>query len=107
MTGFYPHEIIAEGLGFPEGPVAMADGSVLVVEIRPGRITRIHPDGRKETVATPGGGPNGGSRPAFSPLAVRSRCVFCVCPGPDDQNDGGGSGDGPCAVAGHTTLRRR
>ena len=30
MTGFYPHEIIAEGLGFPEGPVAMADGSVLV-----------------------------------------------------------------------------
>ncbi|WP_303812828.1 SMP-30/gluconolactonase/LRE family protein [Sandarakinorhabdus limnophila] len=59
MTGFYPHEIIAEGLGFPEGPVAMADGSVLVVEIRPGRITRIHPDGRKETVATPGGGPNG------------------------------------------------
>jgi gluconolactonase len=59
MTGFYPHEIIAEGLGFPEGPVAMADGSVLVVEIRPGHITRIHPDGRKETVATPGGGPNG------------------------------------------------
>jgi gluconolactonase len=59
MTGYYPHEIIAKGLGFPEGPVAMADGSVLVVEIRPGRITRITPDGRKETVATPGGGPNG------------------------------------------------
>lgn len=59
MTGFYPHEIVAEGLGFPEGPVAMADGSVLVVEIRPGRITRITPDGRKEVVATPGGGPNG------------------------------------------------
>ncbi|OYQ26488.1 gluconolaconase [Sandarakinorhabdus cyanobacteriorum] len=59
MTGFYPHEIVADGLGFPEGPVAMADGSVLVVEIRPGRITRIHPDGRKETVAEPGGGPNG------------------------------------------------
>ena len=59
MTGFHPHEIIADGLGFPEGPVAMADGSVLVVEIRPGRITRVYPDGRKETVATPGGGPNG------------------------------------------------
>jgi gluconolactonase len=56
---FHPHTIIAEGLGFPEGPVAMADGSVLVVEIRPGRITRITPDGRKEVVATPGGGPNG------------------------------------------------
>ncbi len=59
MSGFHPHEIVAEGLGFPEGPVAVADGSVLVVEIRPGRITRIHPDGRKETVAEPGGGPNG------------------------------------------------
>jgi len=59
MTGFYPHEIVAEGLGFPEGPVAMADGSVLVVEIRPGRITRIHPDGTRQTVAEPGGGPNG------------------------------------------------
>ena len=59
MTGFYPHEIVAEGLSFPEGPVAMADGSVLVVEIRPGRITRVHPDGRTQTVATPGGGPNG------------------------------------------------
>lgn len=59
MTGLYPHMIVTEGLEFPEGPVAMADGSVLVVEIRPGRITRVHPDGRKETVATPGGGPNG------------------------------------------------
>ena len=59
MTGMYPHEIVAEGLGFPEGPVAMADGSVLVVEIRHGRITRVHPDGRTEVVATPGGGPNG------------------------------------------------
>ena len=59
MTGVTPHDIISDGLGFPEGPVAMNDGSVLVVEIRHGRITRIHPDGRKETVATPGGGPNG------------------------------------------------
>lgn len=59
MTGFYPHAILAEGLGFPEGPVAMADGSVLVVEIRHGRITRVHPDGSTSVVATPGGGPNG------------------------------------------------
>lgn len=59
MNGVTPHEIVAEGLGFPEGPVAMADGSVLVVEIRPGTITRVYPDGRKQVVATPGGGPNG------------------------------------------------
>jgi gluconolactonase len=50
---------IASGLEFPEGPVAMADGSVLVVEISAGRITRVSPDGDKDTVAEPGGGPNG------------------------------------------------
>lgn len=56
MTDF---TIIAEGLQFPEGPVWMADGSVLVVEIKAGRISRIRPDGRVDIVATPGGGPNG------------------------------------------------
>jgi gluconolactonase len=50
---------IANGLRFPEGPVAMPDGSVIVVEIEAGRITRCWGDNRKETVATPGGGPNG------------------------------------------------
>lgn len=52
-------EIVAEGLRFPEGPVAMPDGSVVVVEIAAGRITRVAPDGRAEIVAEPGGGPNG------------------------------------------------
>ena len=52
-------EIVTDGLRFPEGPVAMADGSVILVEIEAGRITRVSPDGSKETVATPGGGPNG------------------------------------------------
>ena len=51
--------MVASGLRFPEGPVAMPDGSVVLVEIEAGRITRVHPDGRKETVAEPGGGPNG------------------------------------------------
>ena len=37
----------------------MPDGTVLVVELKRGRITRVHPDGRKETVAEPGGSPNG------------------------------------------------
>src|SRR4051812_12379140 len=50
---------IATGLHFPEGPVAMRDGSVILVEIAAGRITRVKPDGTKETVAEPGGGPNG------------------------------------------------
>ena len=41
---------IATGLRFPEGPVALADGSVLVVEIEAARLTRIGPDGRKTTI---------------------------------------------------------
>src|SRR3546814_14601927 len=51
-------EIVAEGLAFPEGPVAMADGSVIVVELAGGRITRCW-SGRKEVVSAIGGGPNG------------------------------------------------
>ena len=51
--------VLAEGLLFPEGPVAMSDGSVLVAEIRSGKIRRIRADGVVETVADCGGGPNG------------------------------------------------
>ena len=52
-------ETVADGLRFPEGPVWMPDGSIILVEIEAGRITRVRPDGSKETVAEPGGGPNG------------------------------------------------
>ncbi|WP_037492181.1 SMP-30/gluconolactonase/LRE family protein, partial [Sphingobium indicum] len=52
-------EVVAEGLKFPEGPVWLPDGSVVVVEIAAGQLTRIWPDGRQTVVATPGGGPNG------------------------------------------------
>lgn len=51
--------VVAEQLRFPEAPVAMPDGSVLIVEIAAGRIARIAPDGTRSVVATPGGGPNG------------------------------------------------
>ncbi len=51
-------EILAEGLGFPEGPVAFEDGSVIVTEITTGRITRVW-NGKTETVCAIGGGPNG------------------------------------------------
>ena len=51
--------IVAEGLRFPEGPVALPDGSVVVVEIEAGRVTRVAADGTKTVVAETGGGPNG------------------------------------------------
>ena len=50
---------LATGLQFPEGPVALADGSVVLVEIADGALTRIAADGSKTVVARPGGGPNG------------------------------------------------
>jgi gluconolactonase len=50
---------ICSGLFFPEGPVAMADGSVVLVEIGRGTITRVASDGSSQVVAEPGGGPNG------------------------------------------------
>ncbi len=52
-------QIVASGLGFPEGPIALPDGSVLVVEVKGGRLTRVRPDGALEVVADLGGGPNG------------------------------------------------
>ena len=50
---------IASGLRFPEGPIALPNGDVLLVEIEGGTLTRVKPDGRTEVVARPGGGPNG------------------------------------------------
>lgn len=52
-------EIVADELAFPEGPVWMQDGSIILVEIAKGAITRIWGDGKKEIIAEPGGGPNG------------------------------------------------
>ncbi len=51
--------VLAENLRFPEGPLAMPDGSVLFVEIEAGRISRVDADGALSVVARPGGGPNG------------------------------------------------
>jgi hypothetical protein len=50
---------ITSGLRAPEGPVALKDGSVLVVELKGGALTRVAPDGKKEVVAEVGGAPNG------------------------------------------------
>ncbi len=52
-------QLVAEGLQFPEGPIAMADGSVVLVEIRARTLSRIAPTGRRSVIAELGGGPNG------------------------------------------------
>ena len=55
---------LATGLRFPEGPIALADGGVLLVEIARGTLTKVTTDGKVEVVAETGGGPNGA---AFGP----------------------------------------
>lgn len=52
-------QTVADGLQFPEGPIAMGDGSVVLVEIRRQTLTRVGVDGHTDVIAHLGGGPNG------------------------------------------------
>ena len=61
---------VATDLKFPEGPIALPDGSVLVVEIARGTLSRIA-DGRVEVVAETGGGPNGAA------IGPDGKCYVC------------------------------
>lgn len=63
--------VMATGLKFPEGPVAMPDGSVLVVEIQGQRLMRVLPNGDLKVVAHLGGGPNGAA------LGPDGHCYVC------------------------------
>ncbi|MCC6436038.1 MAG: SMP-30/gluconolactonase/LRE family protein [Acidimicrobiales bacterium] len=51
--------VMTTGLRFPEGPIALPNGDVLLVEIARGTLTRCRPDGSTDVVAETGGGPNG------------------------------------------------
>lgn len=64
-------KIIATDLWFPEGPVWLDDGSLLVVEIRRRTLTHIAPDGRKSIIADLGGGPNGAA------IGPEGHCYVC------------------------------
>lgn len=67
--------VVAKGLRFPEGPIAMDDGSVILVEIERQTLTRVKSDGSIEIIAELGGGPNGAA------MGPDGRCYVC--------NDGG------------------
>jgi gluconolactonase len=51
--------VITTGLRFPEGPIALPNGDVLLVEIERGTLSRVSPEGTVSVVADCGGGPNG------------------------------------------------
>jgi len=63
--------LLATGLQFPEGPVALPDGSVLLVEIAGGRLLRVGPEGELKVMATVGGGPNGAA------IGPDGHCYVC------------------------------
>jgi gluconolactonase len=63
--------VLATDVGFPEGPVWLADGSLAFTDIRGGRVARVAPDGTVHTIAHVGGGPNG--------LAIGPDGAFYVC----------------------------
>lgn len=52
-------ELIAEGLEYPESPVYLPDGSILIVEVRGQKLKKVSPDGSIEVIAELPGGPNG------------------------------------------------
>ncbi len=66
-----PFVEVASGLRFPEGPVALDDGTFLVVEIERGTLTRVAADGTLSVVAELGGGPNGAA------IGPDGRCYVC------------------------------
>jgi gluconolactonase len=52
-------KVLAHGLMFPEGPVVMPDGSIVVVELAGGQLRRIGLDGKTAILAKVQGCPNG------------------------------------------------
>ena len=48
-------QIIASGLQFPEGPIAMDDGSILLVELVRQTLSRVSSDGTIDVIAHCGG----------------------------------------------------
>lgn len=63
--------ILASNLAFPEGPIALGDGSLLVVELAGATLKRITPDGEVQIVANLGGGPNGAA------MGPDGHCYVC------------------------------
>lgn len=62
---------VASGLRFPEGPIAMPNGDIVLVEIERGTLSRVTADGSVEVIAEPGGGPNGAA------IGPDGRCYVC------------------------------
>lgn len=66
----YPYREVISGLEFPEGPVVLPDGSVIVCEIKRRCLTRVRADGSKEILVRLDGAPNGAAMGADGALYI-------------------------------------
>jgi len=85
--------IIASGLKFPEGPIYMNDGSILVVEIARGTLSRLDTSGNVNIVSELGGGPNGAA------IGPDGYCYICNNGGFEWEISEGGAGMRPTLQA--------
>lgn len=72
--------VLAEGLLFPEGPIAMGDGEIVFTEIRGQRLSR-YKEGEVSVVADTGGGANGATLGPDGVFYVANNGGLCS--GPD------------------------
>ncbi len=89
---------LASGLEFPEGPIAMDDGSILLAEIARGTLTRVSADGEVSIIAETGGGPNGAALGPDGHVWITNNGGFRwnraggrILPGPQPDDYTGGS----------------
>jgi gluconolactonase len=79
--------IHARGLAFPEGPIALADGRVLFVEMSGPALSCLHPDGRYERVCHIPGGPNGAAMAPDGRIAICNNGAAFTCTQHGEQWD--------------------
>ncbi|QNE35409.1 SMP-30/gluconolactonase/LRE family protein [Leifsonia shinshuensis] len=58
LVSLYTVDVLADGLGHPQGPDLLQDGSLIFAETYTGAIRKLAPNGELSTVARVGGGPN-------------------------------------------------
>ena len=89
---------MASGLRFPEGPIALSDGSVLLLEIERQTLSRVLVNGTIQVVATLEGGPNGAAVGPDGAIYICNNGGFNwiernsrLLPGTQPEHFGGGS----------------